>query len=920
MSGVPRLPAGYLARAGGVVRLVPVLAAVLVVALGPGRAAAQPAPTVVAVELRAAQQLPEDRVRAVLDPLVGRPRRHGAVRESLEQLWGLGLFSRVRVEEQPAEGGVRLVYHLERRLHVGRIRLRGDLELPEVDVIGALGLGPDEPVDAARLARARDALRALYEREGYLHASVAIEGEVDAATGGRDLVVVVHAGERTRIEAVEVRGADEAVAIARPPLARLEGAPHRARDVREAVEAAERRLREEGFFEAHVHVTPPLGPGQGRLVADVEAGPRVRVELHGASAVPERELRERLTFAHTGIVDDPEVAASARALRAAYRERGYHFARVDGRLSREDGAVVVRFDIDEGPRVTVASIEFAGDLPVPAERLREHMATRPSALLRSAPFDEEVLERDLRAIEAFLATTGFPEAQAGPARVDFVDDRTRARVVVPVVAGRRVSVGTVTVGGASVLAPATLRAAVPLTAGGPWSAAAAEDGRRAIERRYARLGFHTAGVRVVTTPRGDVMDVAYHVQEGRPTRIGRIVIRGLTVTDESVVRRELPMREGDPLDPEQLLEAQRRLVRLGLFERVEVEPLHPRAVPWVDVHVTLREGKPWHLAFGAGYGTFEGLRGFAEVGHDNLFGTGRSALLRLRGSERGERAELVYREPWLFGTRLLGEATTFYERKEEIGYEFERLGLGLGVGRALDEYLRGLRGSLRYQISRVDRFDVDPSLARADVAAGTDIIATLTPEVTLDRRDHPLAPTRGSFHLASLEVGSAVLGSDAEFAKVRLETAWLFDWLRPTVFAFAARLGLATPYAGTRALPIEERFFAGGASTVRGYDERRLGPLDVEDNPVGGNGLLVLNAEWRFPIWRWLGGAVFVDAGAVTADVEDLGPDELRSGVGVGLRVVTPVGPLRVDVGYPLDRVRGQERELHYYITVGYPF
>jgi outer membrane translocation and assembly module TamA len=140
------------------------------------------------------------------------------------------------------------------------------------------------------------------------------------------------------------------------------------------------------------------------------------------------------------------------------------------------------------------------------------------------------------------------------------------------------------------------------------------------------------------------------------------------------------------------------------------------------------------------------------------------------------------------------------------------------------------------------------------------------------------------------------------------------------VLALGLRLGLATPFGDTTDLPIEERFFAGGATTVRGYRERRLGPLDAKGNPVGGNALVVLNVEWRFPVWRWLGGAIFFDTGAVTARVSDLSIDELRSGVGAGIRLTTPVGPLRLDVGYPLDRVPRQSQTPRIYVTVGYPF
>jgi outer membrane protein assembly factor BamA len=214
---------------------------------------------------------------------------------------------------------------------------------------------------------------------------------------------------------------------------------------------------------------------------------------------------------------------------------------------------------------------------------------------------------------------------------------------------------------------------------------------------------------------------------------------------------------------------------------------------------------------------------------------------------------------------------------------------------------------------------VDPTLATADVTPGRQLIGSVTPVLTLDRRVEPLDPRGGSFHQVSLETAARMFGGDVEFVKGRLETRWFVDWPPPTVVAIAGRLGLAAPYGSTAALPIQDRFFAGGATTVRGYRQDRLGPLDDRGNPTGGNATAVMNLEWRFPLWRFLGGAVFVDTGTVTPEIGDLHWNAFRTGTGGGIRIKTPVGPIRVDVGYALNPTPGESRT-QVYVTVGNPF
>ena len=886
---------------------------------------------VTAVDLVPAASVPESLVRNAIGEMVGRPRSREAVRESLDRLWALGLFADVLVEEIDAPGGIRLRYHLRLRPLVRRIAWQGDTGLDLVQLVTAASLALGEEASPERLARAREDLLALYRREGYLDARVEVETAPVPGEAGQDVTVVLSAGTPVRIEQVRLEGSlglpektlTEALGLA-------PGDRYREAAVRERVRGLEERLRREGFFEARVTGRPPArvaGTPRVDLTVDVSAGRRYAVTFAGRHALAESVLRDRLTVLDSGAVDEFEVEASARQLEALYLERGHAFARVTGTLMDAVDSPAIDFVVSEGPEVRVASVTFAGNVTLTARQLQAAIATRPSSVWEKGLFRQGVLDRDVAALQAFVRARGFADATAGPAEVRFEEGRTRAHIVIPVVEGPRVRVRHVDVEGQTLFTTAELLAAIPIVPGDPWNPARMEEGRRAVERLYARRGYHGATADADVTRRDHEVSVTYRIAEGSQTRIGRILLRGLGMTKEDTVRRQLGFEPGDVFDPERLAAARRRLERPPAFATADVGPPRPPPAPFADVEVLLAEQKPWRFELGAGYDTAVGVSGYLELSHDNLFGTARSAGIRIKEAIGGEaikrldHVDLIYREPWIPGTPWQGQAELYGERTENLGYDLQRIGFLTWIG---DDLLnpRGpliFRSQLRYRLEGARISDVSPDLQAQGIEPGTDRIGSLTPVVVWDFRDDRFNPRRGSLHQVSLETALAALGGNVEFTKAELSTSWFFSWLPPTVFAISGRLGLAAPFGGTPSLPIQDRFFTGGSTSVRGFPENHLGPRDAAGNPLGGEALAVLSVEWRFPVWRWVSGAVFVDAGTVTPEVGDLSFSAFKSGAGAGLRVATPVGPIRLDAAYALQPIPGEDR-LQFYLTVGFPF
>ena len=888
------------------------------------------AAVVTAIDVESPHEFPRERAMAVIGPLAGRPLSRWAVRESLDRLWALGIFDAISVDERADGDGVRLVYRVRRRPWLARLSWTGDLGLDRADIAAATALASGGDADGAAIDSARARVLARLRREGFLGAGVESIVVENAATNGRQVTFAIVAGRRTRVGRVSVTGA---VRVPDADVARAfgleEGDRYREREVKDGAEAATRFMRDRDFLDARVSAVPaPWDPATNRVDIELRVleGLQYQVEFRGNTALSDRRLSRRADLVTLAPIDAFALDTAARAIEGAYRELGYAFARATATMEEPDsGRRPIAFEVHEGPRVTVVEFDITGSAEIPADELLERVKLRPGRWF-ATHFRADLLDADVRALRTYLQTKGFSEAVVGPPRLDWSDDQSEVRIAVPVIEGPRFRVGEIVVEGASLLAPAEIRKVVSLSPGSPWDSGRADEDAREIDRLYRRHGAYGTEVTVETRHAGGVVDVTYRIVEGPQTRIGRVLVSGALLTREDVIRERLPFEAGDLLDPDRLVRGGSQLTDLGVFERVDVEPLDPPATPFVDVEVTVRERKPWRFEFGVGYATDEGARGFAEIGYDNLFGTGRSLRLRQKlnvggdVSALGARTDLIYGEPWALGTTWDGEARLFWEYREALGYNFERAGLNFTLaGDLWRERVRGLRGSTWYRFYQIRRFDINPDLADSTIVPGRNRVASVAGALTWDRRDAPLDPHRGSLHFASFETAAEPLGGDVNFLKGRLETSWIFSWPPPTVLALAARLGLATPFGDSAELPIEDRFYAGGANTVRGYREQRVGPLDEDGNPIGGNAQVVLNAEWRFPIWRILGGALFVDAGAVTSEVRQLAVNEFRVGVGGGLRLNTPVGPLRVDFGYALTPIPGENR-FQVYFALGNPF
>lgn len=944
--------------------LAPVL---LLAALGQPRAAGAAPPPVVAIEIASDVPLTDPRqVRSLIAITPGEPLTEEAVRRTLSNLYAAGIVREVEVRSRPAADGVVAVVALWSNVLVAEVRIEGELGLSRRDLAPIVVRGRGQPLSESRIVRGVFDLQDLYQRRGYQEARVRVRVE-DADATGRKVVVVytVTPGREAVLGEVELEGDlapfDQATLSA--ALGLEAGKPFRRRAVEKGVAALEAFLVAREYRAARVGVPEErydAATGAMHLLLPLTVGPRVVVEVKGADP---KLLRQKglLPFLDEGGYDPALILVAVERIKRFYQEKGHYHVRVD--VEREESPELVRLllRIDPGAQFSIAGLEFRGNEAVLSAELAKLATTAPRQLitLGAGRLVDEVLRADLDNIRSYYTLQGFDRVRVLPPEVR--EEGRELYVTVPISEGRQRRVAELRFIGAEALGEERLRELLAgrrlLTSGGPFHPFLLEESLQALRATYEEEGYLEAQVSGEPSWPGGESEavVTVHILEGPRTTIDRIIVRGNKKTDTALIERAIGIEPGQPSSGLKLLEAQRSLSRLGIFSQADVR--FAAADPGAstrDVIVRVEEGETRRLVYGVGYDNQDGARALFGYSSTNLAGKGYSLGFDARlgydikDERETGRLRLTFDQPYLGTLALPVTYTLFFLDEARESFDVRRWGgrvemiceeLCFGGGRDLEG--RRDRLSLVYDY-RIVQPTVDLGQLREDRQIR---ISSLIPTYYKDDRDDPVNPARGSAYLVQLQYAFplSALSTTEEFLKLFVQGSHHLPLGRAGVLATSWRLGAIEPLraAGDDSLldpslpssrvSIAERLFAGGSTSHRAYGREQLGivgrtllPTGASGGkqsylPVGGNGLALLNLDWRFPIAGSFGGVLFADAGNVWAGYRDLDVRDLKLGLGLAARYSSPIGPIQLGIGFKLDR-EPLEDGYEVFLSVGNPF
>ncbi len=677
----------------------------------------------------------------------------------------------------------------------------------------------------------------------------------------------------------------------------------------------------------------PEGNGVKVIVAVQTRAVVHEIEITGAEHVKPKRLRKEIKVRLNQAVDEQKLEEARQKIIEIYQGKGYNDVSVEFRVEPIDekhGTARVVFTVNEGVKGAISQIRFEGNEHISQGVLRKQMKTRGRTLIyfmdKTGRLDEVQFEQDLDKIREYYQDHGFIDVQIKDVRKERTPKGPMIITIV-IVEGPQYHVRKLTISGYQATNEERIRKLLKMKEGSVYSPKQLRDDAKAVADAYGSGGYVDLVITPEGTPAGPALiDVHYNIEEGTRSFVNRVNIEGNTRTKDKVIRREVLVAPGDVFNTVRVDTTKKRLDNLGYFAKVETYPEETDIPGRKDLTILVQEKRTGSLSFGGGFSTVDKLVGFAELtqGNFDLFkwpsftGGGQKFRLRIQFGTQRKDFTLTIVEPYFLDRRLSLSGQAFYTEANYLSafYDQRNYGFQFEMRKPINAYMYGTLG---YSLQEIDIFNVAASAPDfLQSQSGTFTESKVFSSVVFDTRDNPLLTHRGQRVTFSPSVAGGFLGGDIQIYALDLEGSQYFSLPKDTILLLNGEIATVNQWGSGSEVPIFERLFLGGSNNLRGFPFREVGPQQ-NGEPIGGQTMARATIEWTFPIITKARGAIFYDTGFDNTSAWSFGLNHLASDVGIGLRLDLPIGPLRLDYGYPVMR-DGYNGGGHFNFNVGYQF
>jgi outer membrane protein insertion porin family len=699
-----------------------------------------------------------------------------------------------------------------------------------------------------------------------------------------------------------------------------------------------KRLYDTGYFSDIEATKTNEKDGKIDITFNLTTTPRIeKVEIKGNVKYSTNKLMENVLLHDGDPLDSKLLRKSVENIRKYYNENGYYSASIFPQTEKlKDGKVNVIFKISENLRLKINSVKFTGNKVFSSWTLKNSIQTSHSYLSWMVDwglYNKDTIKDDRLRLRNLYWTKGYLDFSVKIELHELKDDPEYVDVLFKVHEGEPYIISKIILNGERLFKKDEIMAMISLKEGEPYDIRKEEESIRVIEDKYQRYGYCDFNLK--TNLDSDFqthkVDVIYNFKEGSPYTIRDVTVSGNHITKDFVIRRELPMQPGEPVDQVMIDAGKSRLMAMNYFKNVKSYTTNSNIPGEKNVNYEVEEKGTAHAAIGAGYSTTNSLVGRLTLSESNFDITDPSSyfrgggqrvdLLAQIGLERTDLA-LSFTEPWLFGIPLRLNTTAFWHTREYVNQWEERHGgFEIGLDKPVGEFNTvGINYTLDFV--RVSNMDKRYTAADKDKYEGDTRRGQLGLSFSRDTRDNLMMPTSGYVLSALADLNTEILAASANYYRVQGEAQGYWNFFKKFLILHAGiQYGAVQSIGGKDDVPIYQKYFLGGQNSIRGFEFRTVSQLNENGAEMGGNSMLVATAGVMHPIYKWIKGEPFIDVGNTWENAWNIDYN-LNVGVGYGLRILLPQlnnTPLRIDFGYPVYRTNEKFTDsLQFYITVGF--
>jgi outer membrane protein insertion porin family len=700
----------------------------------------------------------------------------------------------------------------------------------------------------------------------------------------------------------------------------------------------------------------PLPDGVKVIVVVQTRVTLTEVAIQGNEVIKTKRIRKELNLKTGSPLDEQALEQARQKVVEMYQKRGYPDTDVQYKVdvNEERGTARVTFAISEGRKAVVKTISFVGNMAIRSKRLRKEMKTKENNILGfltgAGRLNNQQLDGDVQKIKELYQDNGYADVQVTDVRIDRLDKKNVA-ITIYINEGQQYHVGTVAIQGLHIVTEANFRKVIKVTEGKVFSPQKLQKDIKSVEDAYGVAGYADAKVNVETTPGGPALvNLSYKVDEGIQSFVEHINISGNSRTKDKVIRREIVLSPGDVFDTVRVDISKKRLEGLQYFERVDTYASDTTVPGRKDLNVVVQEKRTGNLNFGLGFSTTDGLLGFAELSQGNFditnwktfTGAGQKFRARVQLGTQTKDASIELTEPYFLDQRLALSGRLFFDEYNYYSdvYDQRDYGFDINVRKPITNFLSV---KLDYTLQEIGIYNINQSAITQQLLniiqqqGSYNLESRVTLALTYDTRDSAFLTRKGTRVDLSTYVAGGPLGGDVSVYGFDLDAAQYFHLPYDTILLLNGEVGVVSNWNNDSIVPIFDRLYLGGASNLRGFRFRDVGPKDDQGNALGGNTLARLTVEYTIPIIERVRFAVFYDGGFVNPGSWSFSPQKVpttppggsnngkfsggyNQDIGIGVRLDLPIGPIRLDYGYPIQEDSFSSKSGQFQFSVGYQF